>query len=159
MQYRQFEKLLSFMATYKSKQTLVSKAPYELYMAVTDLRNILNMLPQDKKEGVTADFDSMHATVQGFNIGVRVIERSPYNLIRLKDDGAPFSFNIELHFDPTAYSSQTLFHIVVDAELNFMMKTLLGSKIQTALDKIADSLADASNGKMPEGFDPKQFGL
>ena len=159
MQYRQFEKLLSFMATYKSKQTLVSKAPYELYMAVPDLRNILNMLPQDKKEGVTADFDSIHATVQGFNIGVRVIERSPYNLIRLKDDGAPFSFNIELHFDPTAYSSQTLFHIVVDAELNFMMKTLLGSKIQTALDKIADSLADASNGKMPEGFDPKQFGL
>ena len=159
MQYRQFEKLLSFMATYKSKQTLVSKAPYELYMAVTDLRNILNMLPQHKKEGVTADFDSIHATVQGFNIGVRVIERSPYNLIRLKDDGAPFSFNIELHFDPTAYSSQTLFHIVVDAELNFMMKTLLGSKIQTALDKIADSLADASNGKMPEGFDPKQFGL
>ena len=159
MQYRQFEKLLSFMATYKSKQTLVSKAPYELYMAVTDLRNILNMLPQDKKEGVTADFDSIHATVQGFNIGVRVIERSPYNLIRLKDDGAPFSFNIELHFDPTAYSSQTLFHIVVDAELNFMMKTLLGSKIQTALDKIADSLVDASNGKMPEGFDPKQFGL
>ena len=147
------------MATYKSKQTLVSKAPYELYMAVTDLRNILNMLPQDKKEGVTADFDSIHATVQGFNIGVRVIERSPYNLIRLKDDGSPFSFNIELHFDPTAYSSQTLFHIVVDAELNFMMKTLLGSKIQTALDKIADSLADASNGKMPEGFDPKQFGL
>ena len=159
MQYRQFEKLLSFMATYKSKQTLVSKAPYELYMAVTDLRNILNMLPQDKKEGVTADFDSIHATVQGFNIGVRVIERSPYNLIRLKDYGAPFSFNIELHFDPTAYSSKTLFHIVVYAELNFMMKTLLGSKIQTALDKIADSLADASNGKMPEGFDPKQFGL
>ena len=147
------------MATYKSKQTLVSKAPYELYMAVTDLRNILNMLPQDKKEGVTADFDSIHATVQGFNIGVRVIERSPYNLIRLKDDGAPFSFSIELHFDKAAYASQTLFQIVVEAELNFMMKTLLGSKIQTALDKIAEGLADASNGKMPEGFDPKQFGF
>ena len=153
------EKLLSFMATYKSKQTLVSKAPYELYMAITDLRNIINMLPADKREGVTADFDSIHATVQGFSIGVRVTERSPYNLIRLKDDGAPFSFNIELHFDQAVYSSQTLFQIVVEAELNFMMKTLLGSKIQTALDKIADSLADASNGKMPEGFDPKQFGL
>ncbi|MGN0190023.1 MAG: hypothetical protein ACI39U_00045 [Candidatus Cryptobacteroides sp.] len=147
------------MATYTSKQALVSKAPYELYMAVTDLRNILNMLPQDKREGVTADFDSIHATVQGFNIGVRVTERSPYNLIRLKDDGAPFSFAIELHFDQAAYSSQTLFRIVVEAELNFMMKTLLGSKIQTAIDKIADGLADASNGKMPEGFDPKQFGL
>ena len=147
------------MATYKSKQTLVSKAPYELYMAITDLRNIVNMLPADKREGVTADFDSIHATVQGFSIGVRVTERSPYNLIRLKDDGAPFSFSIELHFDQAAYSSQTLFQIVVEAELNFMMKTLLGSKIQTALDKIAEGLADASNGKMPEGFDPKQFGF
>ena len=153
------EKLLSFMATYKSKQTLVSKAPYELYMAVTDLRNIINMLPQDKREGVTADFDSIHATVQGFSIGVRVTERSPYNLLKLKDDGAPFSFSIELHFDQTAYASQTLFHIVVEADLNFMMKTLLGSKIQSGIDKIAESLADASNGKMPEGFDPKQFGL
>lgn len=147
------------MATYKSKQTLVSKAPYELYMAITDLRNIINMLPADKRKGVTADFDSIHATVQGFSIGVRVTERSPYNLIRLKDDGAPFSFSIELHFDQAAYSSQTLFQIVVEAELNFMMKTLLGSKIQTALDKIAEGLADASNGKMPEGFDPKQFGF
>ena len=147
------------MATYKSKLTLVSKAPYELYMAITDLRNIINMLPADKREGVTADFDSIHATVQGFSIGVRVTERSPYNLIRFKDDGAPFSFNIELHFDKAAYSSQTLFQIVVEAELNFMMKTLLGSKIQTALDKIAEGLADASNGKMPEGFDPKQFGF
>ena len=147
------------MATYKSKQTLVSKAPYELYMAITDLRNIINMLPADKREGVTADFDSIHATVQGFSIGVRVTERSPYNLIRLKDDGAPFSYSKELHFDQAAYSSQTLFQIVVEAELNFMMKTLLGSKIQTALDKIAEGLADASNGKMPEGFDPKQFGF
>ena len=109
------EKLLSFMATYKSKQTLVSKAPYELYMAVTDLRNIINMLPQDKREGVTADSDSIHATVQGFSIGVRVTERSPYNLLKLKDDGAPFSFSIELHFDQAAYASQTLFHIVVEA--------------------------------------------
>ena len=111
------EKLLSFMATYKSKQTLVSKAPYELYMAVTDLRNIINMLPQDKREGVTADSDSIHATVQGFSIGVRVTERSPYNLLKLKDDGAPFSFSIELHFDQAAYASQTLFHIVVEADL------------------------------------------
>ena len=28
-----------------------------------------------------------------------------------------------------------------------------------ALDKMVDSLVDMSNGKVPEGFDPKQFGL
>lgn len=147
------------MVKYTSKQTLVSKVPYELYMAVTDLRNIVNMLPQDKKEGVNADFDSIHAKVQGFDIGVKVTERVPYYLLRLKDDGAPFEFNIELHFDQAALATQTLFSIVVEAELNFMMKTLLGSKIKEAIDKIAESLADASNGKLPEGFNPKDFGL
>ena len=118
------------MAKYSSKKGTVAKAPYELYMALTDLRNILNMIPQDKREGVTADFDSIHATVQGFEFGVRIIERTPYSRIVLKDDGAPFGFTVALNFEPAVSASQTLFSIDVDADLNFMMKTLLGSKIK-----------------------------
>ena len=34
-----------------------------------------------------------------------------------------------------------------------MMKMLLGSKIQGALDKVVDSLVDLSEGRMPEGVD------
>ena len=147
------------MAKYSSKKGTVAKAPYELSMALTDLRNILNMIPQDKREGVTADFDSIHATVQGFEFGVRIIERTPYSRIVLKDDGAPFAFTVALNFEPTVSASQTLFSIDVEAELNFMMKTLLGSKIKDGLDKVVDGLVDASNGKMPDGFDASKFGL
>lgn len=147
------------MAKYSSKKGTVAKAPYELYMALTDLRNILNMIPQDKREGVTADFGSIHATVQGFEFGVRIIERTPYSRIVLKDDGAPFAFTVALNFEPAVSASQTLFSIDVDADLNFMMKTLLGSKIKDGLDKVVDGLADASNGKMPDGFDASKFGL
>jgi hypothetical protein len=46
---------------------------------------------------------------------------------------------------------------VVDAELNFMMKTLLGSKIKDALDKVVDSLVAVSEGRMPEGVDPSMY--
>ena len=74
----------------KSKTAVVSKAPYELYMAFSDMRNFVNMLPEDKKQDVTADYDSIHATVQGFNIGVRVSSRTPYSKIEFEDDGAPF---------------------------------------------------------------------
>ena len=38
-----------------SKKGIVSKAPYELFMLFTDMRNFVAMLPEDKKEGVTAD--------------------------------------------------------------------------------------------------------
>lgn len=147
------------MAKYSSKKGTVNKAPYELYMAVTDLRNILQVIPADKREGVTVDFDSIHAKVQGFDIGVRIIERTPYSRIVLKDDGAPFSFTVNVNFDSAPVSTQTVFSLDVDADLNFMMKTLLGSKIKDALDKVVDGLVDASNGKMPDGFDASKFGF
>lgn len=147
------------MAKYSSKKGTVNKAPYELYMAVTDLRNILQVIPADKRAGVTADFDSIHAKVQGFDIGVRIIERTPYSRIVLKDDGAPFSFTVNVNFDSAPVSTQTIFSLDVDADLNFMMKTLLGSKIKDALDKVVDGLVDASNGKMPDGFDASKFGF
>ena len=49
------------MASYKSKRAVVSKAPYELYMAFVDMRNFVQFLPEDKKADVTADYDSIHA--------------------------------------------------------------------------------------------------
>ena len=142
---------------YTSKHGMVSKPPYELYLSFTDMRNFLNMLPEDKKEGVTADFDTLDATVQGFHIGVKVKSRVPYSLIEVEDNGAPFRFSVALHFDAAAEPAKTDFHIDLSAELNLMLKMVLGGKIQGALDKVVDALVDISEGRMPEGFDPSGF--
>lgn len=142
----------------KSKKGTVSKAPYELYMAFADMRNFVNFLPEDKKKDISADFDSIHAVVQGFNIGVKVVERVPYSKICLQDDGAPFNFKLTLNFDASSENPyKTDFSIEVDAELNFMMKTLLGSKIKDGLNKAVDSLVAMSEGRMPEGIDPSMY--
>ena len=145
-------------ASYDSKRAVVSKAPYELYMMFVDMRNFVQMLPEDKKEGVEADYDSIHATVQGFPIGVKVKDRVPYSKIVYEDDGAPFNFMLTLHFDAASDPYKTDFQICLDADLNFMMKTLLGSKLKDGLDKIVDGLVAMSEGRMPEGVDPSMFG-
>ena len=145
------------MVEINSKRAVVSKAPYELYMLFVDMRNFVQMLPEDKKEGIEADFDSLHATVQGFSIGVKVLDRVPYSKVVYEDDGAPFKFNLTLHFDPASDPYKTDFHICLDADLNFMMKTLLGSKLKEGLDKIVDGLVAMSEGRMPEGVDPSMF--
>ena len=138
----------------KSKHRIVKRAPYMLYLPFSDMRNFLNMLPEDKKQGVTADFDSISAVVQGFNVGVKVSERRPYSLISYKDNGAPFSFNVNICFDADGGNpDSTDFHIDIDADLNFMMKMLLGNKLRDALDKVVDGLAAMSEGRMPEGVD------
>ena len=142
----------------KSKRAIVSKAPYELYMAFVDMRNFVQFVPEDKRGDVTADFDSVHAVVQGFNVGVKVVQRVPYSRIEFADDGAPFQFSLTMHFDAASSDPyRTDFQIVLDAELNFMMKTLLGGKLKDALDKVVDGLVAVSEGRMPEGIDPSMY--
>jgi len=121
---------------------------------MVDLSNFKRMLPQDKQDMLQADYDTLTATVQGFNIGIKVHNRQPYSLIELVDYGAPFAFHIEIHFDPAANDPyKTDFWIKAEADLNLMMKMMLGGKIKDALDKIVDGLVNASNGIFPEGFD------
>ena len=152
-------KFSPIMTEYNSKHAVVRRAPYELYMAFVDLRNFVQFLPEDKKKDVTADFDTLTATVQGFSIGVMVHERVPYSKISFIDYGnSPFAFKIDFHFDSNnGAQNETDFHIDVEADLNFMMKTMLGGKIKSGLDKIVDSLAAISEGRMPKGIDPSMF--
>ena len=138
-------------AHYTSKHGQVAKRPEELFMAFTDMRNFAQMVPQDKvKAEITADFDNLTATVQGFRIGVRVDERQPYQLIRISSFESPVEFVAVLHFQPSQLPGRTDFWIDLDANLNFMMKTMLGGKLQQVIDKMVDSLVDASEGRMPQ---------
>ena len=138
-------------AHYTSKHGQVAKRPEELFMAFTDMRNFAQMVPQDKvKAEITADFDNLTATVQGFRIGVRVDDRQPYRLIRIGSSESPVEVVGVLHFEPSMLPGRTDFWIDLDANLNFMMKTMLGSKLQQALDKMVDGLVDASEGRMPQ---------
>ena len=38
-----------------------------------------------------------------------------------------------------------------------MMKTILGSKLKDALNKMVDGIAAMSEGRMPEGMDPSMY--
>lgn len=142
----------------KSKHAVVSRPPYQLYMAFVDMRNFVQFLPEDKKKNVEADYDSIKAVVQGFSVGIRVEDRIPYSRIDFCDDGAPFRFSVSMHFDAAGSDPyKTDFYIEVSADLNFMMKMMLGSKLKDAMDKMVDGLAAMSEGRMPEGMDPSMF--
>jgi hypothetical protein len=62
-----------------------------------------------------------------------------------------------MHFDAASDPYKTDFQIILDADLNFMMKTLLGGKLKDALDKVVDGLVAVSEGRMPEGIDPSMY--
>ena len=116
-------------AEYNSKHGLVSRPPYELFMAFTDMRNFLQMLPEEKRGSVSATYDTIQAVVSGFKIGVKVVDRQPYSRLELEDDDAPFHFGVTIHFDE-APEGRTDFSINLRADLNLMMKAMLGGKIR-----------------------------
>lgn len=136
-------------AHYTSKHGLVSKMPEELYMAFCDMRNFSSIMPGKIDAEVTADYNNLSIMVQGFKVSVRVDDRVPYSIIRIGSAESPIEFVGVLHFDRPEIPCKTDFWIELDANINFMMKTMLGSKIQNALDKAVDTLVDISEGKMP----------
>ena len=149
------------MAHYESKHGLVSKSQPELYMSFVDLSNFTRMLPEEYKSSVQADYDHLTATVQGFTIGVAVDERRPYDRIRIISSNSPVEFCVLIHFDSASLDGKTDFSIELDANLNLVMKAMLGNKIKEALDKVVDGLVAVSEGRMPEGmpsaFKPEDF--
>lgn len=139
-------------AHYESKHGQVLRRREELFMAFTDMRNFTRMMPEQAQSQVSldADFDNLWATVQNFKIGVRIDERVPYSTIRLVSTNSPVEFVGALHFDESALPGRTDFHVVLDANLNMVMRAMLGKKIQEALDKLVQGLVDVSEGKMPD---------
>jgi len=136
------------MAHYESKHGMVSVPAEQLYMSFTDLRVLTQSVPAEYRDSITADYDSLSITAKGFTISVKVVERRPYDLIRIEDDNAPIHFCAALHFVPADGGSD--FSIELDAELNFMMKAMIGGRIKDALDKIVDGLVAVSQGRQPE---------
>lgn len=138
----------------KGKEVLLKQTPFLLFNAFTDLRNFAGSLPQELKAKVEATSDTIVAEVQGFRLGVRITERQPYSLIRLSEEGqSPFPFQVSFHFDPVGLDS-TLFHMELRAELNVMMKMMLGSRLQEAVDRLTEQIERAAAGQMPDV--PKQ---
>lgn len=140
-----------------SEHAVVAKAPYELYMSFVDMRNFAGFIPEQYRTDVEADYDSITGTVQGIRMGIKVFNRVPYSRLDFVSKDSPLEFSLSLFFDATGAPSTTDFHIEMDANLNMMMSMMIGGRLKKALDQIVKMLADAAQGRYPEGFDPKEY--
>ena len=112
---------------------------------------VLTPALQDKVEEWRADEDSCSFKVKGFNVALRIVERVENKHIKISGDDTAgsvpidFSFWIQLH---EVSENDTRMRLVLHAELNMMMRMMIGGKIQGGLDKAVEGLAMAFN-QMP----------
>ncbi len=131
------------MQEYISKQHQIFRPAEQIFTAINRFNNLTPALA-DKVEEWQADADTCSFKVKGFTLKLRIDERVAPKHVKIVADQAPmdFAFWIQLH---SVAADDTRLRIVVHADLNMMMKMMIGSKLQEGIDKIAEGLATAFN--------------
>lgn len=132
-------------------KTIVLKKPsYAIYSAFSDLRNVTAGLPEQYKDKVTVDQDTLVGKVQNFELGMKVNNRTPFSRVDFEQYGqALFPFLLSFIMEP-ADDNTTYFHIELRAQLNTVMKMMFGKKLHEVVDKLTDGIASAATGNIPE---------
>ena len=133
------------MEKYESKQQQINH-PASLIFPIISRMDFLTPAMQDKVEEWEATPDTCSFKVKGFKVALRIVDKVENKHVKIVADqgGVPidFTFWIQLH---EVSSNDTRVRMVLHAELNMMMKMMIGSKLQEGLDKAVEGLATALN--------------
>ena len=133
------------MQEYISKQQQVLRSAEDIFAAISRFDRLTPALA-DRVEEWQADEEHCSFKAKGFTVKLRMEERIAPKHVKIVGDegGVPvdFAFWIQLH---KVSDTDTRLRLVLHAELNMMMKMMIGSKLQGALDQVAEGLARAMN--------------
>lgn len=128
------------LETFESKEVTINSPDYALFASFSDLRNLASRLPEEYREKVRISEDLIEGEYNGMSMGMRVVEKTPYTRIVLQGEGQlPLNFSLVFSFRSIS-AAQTALKISIEAEMNFMLKAMLGKKIREGLDKLTQSL-------------------
>lgn len=144
------------MEKYESKQQQIRRPAAQVYAVLSDFRNFTPII-QDKVDNWQATENSCSFKVKGITMRMAIIDKEPENFIKLTgEDGSPLDFTFWIQMKEVA-PYDTRIRLVLHARLNMMMKMMVGSKLQEGIDMMAEQMANAFNGIVPENFDPERF--
>lgn len=133
------------MEKYESKQQCIRHSAERIFPLLSRL-DMLTPALQDKVEDWQADADHCSFKAKGFTVRLRIDERVEPKHVKIVGDegGVPidFAFWIQLH---EVSADDTRIRMVLHADLNMMMRMMIGGKIQKGLDQAVEGLAAALN--------------
>lgn len=124
------------------RRVVLNQSAPVIYGVFSDLKHFATNLPQEilDKSEIRFDSDYLLAKVQGFELGIKIEERSPFNFIKFIQYGTtPVNFDFWVRIEPLD-SNSCAFQLELDAQLGTMMKMMVGGKVQEAIDKLTDEL-------------------
>jgi len=133
------------MQEYISKQHQILRPAEQIYAVISRFDNLTPTLA-DRVEEWQATEERCSFKAKGFTVKLRMEERIAPKHVKIVGDegGVPmdFAFWIQLH---KVSDTDTRLRVVLHIDLNMMMRMMIGSKLQGAVDQIAEGIARAMN--------------
>lgn len=134
------------MQEYISKQQQIFRSAAQIFPLISNF-TLLTPAVADKVEEWQATEDHCSFKFKGFTVSLCIDEKVENKHVKITGDGGTvpmdFAFWIQLH---QVSEGDTRIRLVLHAELNMMMRMMIGGKIQEAMDKMAEQIAAALNG-------------
>ena len=134
------------MEKYESKQHQIRRPAELIYTLISRFDNLTPAV-QDKVEEWQADENHCSFKAKGFTVKLQIIDKEAPKYVKITGDegGIPIDFFFWIQLQPVA-ERDTRMRLVLHAELNMMMRMMIGNKLKTALDQIAEAMAKSFNG-------------
>ena len=131
------------MQEYTSRQQQIRRSAQQIYDVVSRFDNLTPAL-DDRVEEWQADEDTCSFKAKGFTVKLRIAEKEAPKTIKIVGGDVPMDFAFWLQLKEVA-PYDTRMRLVLHIDLNMMMRMMIGSKIQGAIDQIAEALAKSFN--------------
>ena len=133
------------MQEYISKQQQIFRSASQIFPLISNF-SLLTHAVADKVEDWQADEERCSFKFKGFTVALRIEEKVDNKHIKVVGDGGTipmdFAFWIQLH---EVSDNDTRIRLVLHADLNMMMRMMIGKKLQGGLDQAVEGLAAAFN--------------
>lgn len=127
---------------YESSIKVVCNSVGAVYDKLSNFNNFNGMLPTDKISNWKSTDDTCRFTVDKIGeVGLRIIDRIVNSTIKYTADGSTrFNFYLWIQMKEVApYESRI--KVTLKADLNPMIKMMVGSKLQQFVDMLAESIS------------------
>ncbi len=135
------------MTTYESKIQMLNCDAETAFAQLSDLRNLekyKEIVPQDKLKDMEFTEDTCRFSVDPVGrVGLKIIDREAPKTIKFGAENSPIEFNLWIQLVQLEIGSKM--KITIKADLPLMIKTMVGSKLQDMVDKMAEAISQALN--------------
>ena len=128
------------LETFEGKEVEIKSPSYAVFASFSDLTLMKNRIPDEYRDKVTVTPDTVEGDYNGMHLGLKVAERVPYSRIVMKPmEGFPLDFSLIFKIEDNDASSSKI-KVCVEAQMNFIIKAMMGSKIQSLLDQMTEKI-------------------